>query len=655
MLHRPGSCKPVGSGSGFLRASRRRRTNLLVGASGTSKMSRLLELRRSEFEALPAVRQQRLKSAFAKGDPGGRAFLDADGLHQALRELGLEGHSKQERAVLKNACTEASVLGSVDLIDFAFVYVPKVDMQLQEVRSPKLLAQFSALGMSDHLTQVECWEAMLQHSRSLRYMGKEMEQLFWRGFERDFPEVFQSHARYGTPFSREIDFSGYQALVRHLRSERGAFQSRFERQAAVEANLTPQAETAHYGEIFRFWRIFASYELDQHKMLSGGKVFRALIDCGILPLSGEQCERTRQRLDLPGSQAPGPFAFVDFLQLVRQLREEAAAARQARLLSILRCPHWHNQFPVACGDVPWLLSEAGLGEDLIIATADIPSIVEECSREIDELHDLDELVSLSGYVVERAHGMAREREATLAKELGFSREQVAQLYQSWAAFAHADSGDGLDSAALGRLLRELNPAVRPTPTEIEDLMVELTLGPGGGTERAASEDRKALSEGKRPLHVVVLGMITPDFPPGADKPDAYCTVEVEGKPSTRVQSQVVKDALEPIWGLRAILAPYYGGDSLVFNVYDQKKTRRDVCFGMLRLPSEQFHPAGMESEELLSDLERGYTCYLKIRIAPAPAHWIQQQAIAAPRTVGFEGYLRFMGMLLDHYGPSSAP
>jgi len=99
-------------------------------------------------------------------------------------------------------------------------------------------------------------------------------------------------------------------------------------------------------------------------------------------------------------------------------------------------------------------------------------------------------------------------------------------------------------------------------------------------------------------------------------PEAFCAVQVSGKPLTRSQTGVERNA-EPCWGSE--LDDSYGyepGDSLLFEVFDCERIARPKLLGRATLPSEEFHRAGGFDGllPLLDGRDKQTNAALKVRV-----------------------------------------
>jgi len=107
-----------------------------------------------------------------------------------------------------------------------------------------------------------------------------------------------------------------------------------------------------------------------------------------------------------------------------------------------------------------------------------------------------------------------------------------------------------------------------------------------------------------------------DFMPGADVSDPYCTVEIVGKPQSKLSTHSCKNTLEPEWDFSGIMPGYAEGDVLLFKVWDEdsyKRQRTDTFLGKTLLSDDDFN-TGEPLELRLTDVPDGARAYLTVSV-----------------------------------------
>merc|ERR1719476_843582 len=98
------------------------------------------------------------------------------------------------------------------------------------------------------------------------------------------------------------------------------------------------------------------------------------------------------------------------------------------------------------------------------------------------------------------------------------------------------------------------------------------------------------------------------------KSDPYCICETLGKETSRIETEVVDDCLNPKWNLEAQVINYKIEDALKFTVKDKDPLKPDDILGTVTLPSESFLGAGFDGELQLTQTTNDIPSFLKIRV-----------------------------------------
>merc|ERR1712217_188913 len=94
----------------------------------------------------------------------------------------------------------------------------------------------------------------------------------------------------------------------------------------------------------------------------------------------------------------------------------------------------------------------------------------------------------------------------------------------------------------------------------------------------------------------------------------YCTVEIIGKPHTRIQTRVEKETLSPQWNFQGVMPNYEAGDVLIFSVWDKNQgTDMDDLLGKTLLSDDDFD-TDVPMELRLNDAGEGVKAYLTVLV-----------------------------------------
>jgi hypothetical protein len=187
-----------------------------------------------------------------------------------------------------------------------------------------------------------------------------------------------------------------------------------------------------------------------------------------------------------------------------------------------------------------------------------------------------------------------------------------------------DVTDATDSAPQeAALAKQTEPTIRPgvqvtTVDRKEGEVVrctatDVTLKIGDAEEAVAIEN----------IYVVGVKIYSVRDVRAADvstgKSDPYVTVEIDGKPTSKVQTSVQKKVLSCTWDEEFELLGYTPGAKLSFVVQDQDLFKVDDVLGKLELSSDKFETAVFDEEVELPEAEAKKTgAYLKIKVSLTP-------------------------------------
>merc|ERR1712241_421322 len=124
-----------------------------------------------------------------------------------------------------------------------------------------------------------------------------------------------------------------------------------------------------------------------------------------------------------------------------------------------------------------------------------------------------------------------------------------------------------------------------------------------------------------PLKVSVLaahGLRDADWLPMGGKSDPYAVVEVEGKPHTRFQTDVINSTTDPVWNIQGDIPDYEPGDRLSIAVYDKDPLKGDDLLGRVVLSSQDF-ANGLSGDVALADAGKGQHASITLNIEPPVA------------------------------------
>ena len=414
----------------------RRKSSQLVPAKlmKYNRLQRLLAAKQADFDAMLPQQKDKICFAFNRAKQE-KPSLNAPQLRQALQDLKLFGRVSHEREAVQEVIRESVASGPVDLLDFALQVIPRVEQRLLETKSPVLMALFNKLDAigTGTLSSADCIEALRRHADSFVSVldGDLMEQ-FWPVFLKEL-----SSRRIHKNSDEAVDFLHFQSLAAEMEEKLTYFQSQIEERAAKSANLSPQLEALHFGEVALMMRYYAKHDLSGRNLMTPQQLIMALMDSGAMPVVGRLYSSAMSSLTSKSSSKYSFFRFPDFLEQVDNLRKEERAMRAAAFKSwytIHRYQHDHR-LPVA--DMAKVILDLSLVTDSCRNVQDVRVLVEDCCRDAGAQLHMEAAIELSSKVVEMARAVARRREDLVAEQLNFSGEQVYGLRQFFANMTHS--------------------------------------------------------------------------------------------------------------------------------------------------------------------------------------------------------------------------
>ncbi|CAE7546449.1 GA20OX1 [Symbiodinium sp. CCMP2592] len=454
-----------GLGVGRQTSDRRKSNDKQKKPHTLTRLQRLIQAKRMEFEALPEGKKERFRGAYDHAVAVGQEGLGGPQLRQALADLGLAGRQNHEKEAVHEVVRECIAAGLVDFLEFVFQVVPKVEQKLVEAKSPKLLGLFNQLdvAMAGSLSCSDCIEALRRHADSFITVldGDIMEQ-FWPVFVK---ELAQQH-KVSKHSDETIDFANFQRLASEVEVRLFTFQGQMEERAARSAGLAPALEAAHFGEIAAMMRCFYRYEKHQRGLLGTQEVVMALMDSGTLPTVGRLHMTTVSNFATRNNRL-AVYRFPDFLEQVDSLRREEKSQREAAFKSWYTIHKWTDDKAIAVTDMPQLIMDLSLVADSCRSVMDVRALVEDCHKSGVEFLQLDASTELCNRVVESARVAARRREALVAEQVKLSEEQVFDMRGCFSEMTHSGV---IGPDDLHYLLVELFP-----DHEIDDAFVQELL------------------------------------------------------------------------------------------------------------------------------------------------------------------------------------
>ena len=394
-----------------------------------NRLQRLLAAKQADFDALLPQQKEKISLAFNRAKQE-KPALNGQQLRQALQDLKLFGRISHEREAVQEVIRESVASGAVDLLDFALQVIPRVEQRLLETKSPALMALFNKLDAigTGTLSSSDCIEALRRHADTfVSVLDTDLMEQFWPVFLKEL-----ASRRIHKNSDEAVDFLHFQSLAAEMEEKLTYFQSQIEERAAKSANLSPQLEALHFGEIALMMRYYAKHEASGRNLMTPQQLIMALMDSGAMPVVGRLYGSAMSSLTSKSSSRYSFFRFPDFLEQVDLLRKEERTMRTASFKSWYTIHKYQHDHRLPVADMAQVILDLSLVTDSCRNVQDVRVLVEDCCRDDGAQLHMEACIELTSKVVESARAVARRREAMVAEQVNFSQEQVFNLRQFFA-------------------------------------------------------------------------------------------------------------------------------------------------------------------------------------------------------------------------------
>lgn len=400
-----------------------------------TKLARLLEVRRRDFECMGKEEKEVLRKAFLEssgGDESSRnVALDSEALRVALTAVGLQPRTLEERSAIQSVVSEVGISGPTDFFTFCFEALPRARQALRDLRRDLLYKYFHIydLDESGHLSSEEC------HALIDCICGVDVDEAGFRRLAQSFDELV---ARELDPSTGEVCFKKFEPIFAVLMEQAaraiGEESSRLLDKEGFEAEEL--GELAH--EVVKWHEAYLQTDVDR-KGLANHQVTMLLAELGLKPR--EACDQ--EDLDSLFRDVAGGsherVGFPGFLALVHR----------ARVLALHSC-HRHVKERFKRMDTE---ARDALHPDAVAMLLRFAGLVPRCREDHVEMQRLlveavqdsqDGSISYNAFVTlavqakERLKAQQRRRVRRVAQQqLGISLQSLARYAE---VFHSADVG-----------------------------------------------------------------------------------------------------------------------------------------------------------------------------------------------------------------------
>lgn len=483
-----------------LRSARRDRMDALrrLGSSRQkqTKMARLLNARRAEFDELPPEQRQIFGKAFIDATTAGsngtvEALLDSRALRHALREFGLVATTRREKIEVQELCSELAVMGKVDFYTFCFEGVPRARQILRDHRKELLQKYFQIYDLEETgvLTVADC-ARVVENLYAL-----EMDGVCFQKTLASF-EALLSAAMEARPEKADGDvpFDIFESLIAQLQEQTVRCQR--ERTLITEQNegLGPD-ERAHRHELLVFHEAF-TMTAGTAPGLTRPQLNVMLAEFGLLSAPETQEELGQLFRIGCGSSKECVLGFPGFLRIIRWARKMFLSARQKLVVERFTRLDKAQTGSLPQYSISKLLESLGLVPHCREDQAQIWRLLNEVPTTDAGEVDLANFEQFALHVSERLKAAQRYRAHKTAVKLRVTQRDVAAYKEM---FHDLDpSGEGsLTCEQVTQVLELMD--VHESPEAIEAAMTRcgFQLHPTGGDPAAPPVNAAAKLAGLR--------------------------------------------------------------------------------------------------------------------------------------------------------------
>jgi len=424
-----------------------------------SRMQKLLDARKSEFEKLPEKEREILKDVFTRYM--GHGGVDPNDLIHCLRDLGMNSVTQAESRDITELCTEASVVGDVDFFQFSFDLVPKVRSRLLESRKETLYLEFQTYDKdrSGKLDAEECQE-ILERLCTGNLDPKGLDEME-RNFKVFVKEVADANGLIG--------FEQFQVLVERCRE----FQQRIVEKRVADLckkeAIDASEKRYHADELVLLHDSFVRADTSGDGRLDKDEIGHLLIEYRLWPRSAEKQEAVVLCFTSVDKDNDGQITFSEYLTLVRKLRQEGLDNQESHLREIFVKFDQDKSKKLCIAEISNLLAEIGIQPKSREEQVEMKTLFDDL--DVDKSGDLDfqEFLELVMRLQQRLGVFTRRRQRVTANKLGYDDSRIRELRECFWTL------DVQESTLLGteQLRQALNIMKKPLSAEdLHDLAIQ---------------------------------------------------------------------------------------------------------------------------------------------------------------------------------------
>jgi Ca2+-binding EF-hand superfamily protein len=376
--------------------------------------------------------------------------------------MGLKGVGPGQQREVGLICQEIAILGDVDFFTFCFELVPRVKESLAQMNRAALHETFETYDTDGNgsLSEEECKEILK------KLVGANIDSIGTAQLEDAFHEALTICRR---PDEDEIQFDRFEQLFSRLAQGSNRIRNQRQDKIANDEGLNEAEIAAHKNEILVLYDSFCRADIDSSGKLSKHEVRGMILEHGLMPK--DAAAYNRMISDADNIFGGKDLTFRDCLVLFRRVRADQERNSEAELGELFKLYDRDLSGELNMVEISAVLSDYGLTPRCREDQEAIKQLLDEIDADGSGTFEFPEFLKLIQRIEERMQALQFQREAVVAKTLGYSPAQVLELRD---CFCMLDT-DGSGSLGVDEL-REVLDAIRINKTS--DQLKELTMSLG---------------------------------------------------------------------------------------------------------------------------------------------------------------------------------
>lgn len=459
---------------------------------------RQLELKQRQLESLPTSEMEAVREAFKFWRTSDEDTITADGAVRCLAEIGITAKNAEERKAVTKAVDQffafyrgegsearfdrAAAVGGgklkvafsrgltglvagavaasreqrIGLHDFAIGVVPQVRQKLLEMRSGEMLKQFFQYDDdgSGLLSRAECEEIASR-----------------LGLDQRLVDASTTASE-----NSELDFEQFQLLISRGKERLDRQVRRRERAVQAKLNIPDSLFEMFRDDLVALHQIFGCYDCDASGALSMDEIMFMIKEFGLYPKTQRERDEVDEILQQSDVDGDNEFNFVEFLELIRAIREFRQNGKHDEYLESFSKYDRDKGGTLSCIELSELLADLGFVPTTYREQDELAFLIHSVDKQAKGYVTFEEFQVLCQRIEEKLKSMRYEEEIEYAMMQGFNEKQMRTFRWIFDAL-DADGSGKLDASEVRNALKEMEKKVT---AEVFDNAFETLDADGSG-------------------------------------------------------------------------------------------------------------------------------------------------------------------------------